>query len=239
MPNSPSPHSPPPATQQALPRGARGLRAACAALALALPLAIAGCYPDQISDVEDLDTITTLVDTTTNFSAARRYALVDSVVPIPADCTSVPKALSDAVIQAIRTDMNALGWTEETNPRLNEPDVVITAGIAKNTYVYADWYSYWGYWPYWDPAWSGWGWYWTYPVVYSYDVGSLVVTMIDGKRAEPKGIPIAWVAAVRGVADGAASNQARAVDGVHQAFEQSPYLQVGAPASAHVARSPR
>ncbi len=211
-------------------------RAAIAAATLVLPLVVAACYPDQLSDVEDLDTVTTVFDTGADFSVKRTYALVDSVVPIGFDTTGdndeVPASLSRAVVSEIRTNLNALGWQEITDPRVTEPDVVVAAGVAVNQYIYADWYSYWGYWPYWPPVWAGWGWYYPVPIVYSYDVGTLLVTMVDARRASPTDrlIPIAWIAAVRGVGNGAASNQARAVAGVDQAFEQSPYLTVIGPA---------
>jgi hypothetical protein len=225
MPTSPS-LSPTPRADRASPTRARAARAALAACSLVALSAAAGCYPDQITDVEDLDTVTTLFDSTASFSTARTYSVIDSVVPIGGSADDqVPAALSHAVIDAIRTDMNAYGWVEEPNPQLNEPDVFITAGVTLTNYIYADWWAYWGYWPYWPTGWSAYGWYYPVPVVYSYEVGTLAVTMVDGRRAEPRlGVPIAWIAAVRGVGNGQASNQARAVDGVHQAFEQSPYL---------------
>jgi hypothetical protein len=228
MPTSPSLPSTSRA-DRAIPSGARAARAALAVLSLAVLPAV-GCYPDQITDVNDLDTVTTLVDTTASFSTAHTYALVDSVVPIGGESDDVPASLSHAVLDAIRTDMNAYGWVEETNPRVNEPDVVLTAGVVLSTYIYADWWAYWGWWPYWPVGWSSYSWYYPVPIVYSYEIGTLAVTMVDARRAEPKlGVPIAWVAAVRGVGNGAASNQARAVEGVHQAFAQSPYLGLGTP----------
>jgi Domain of unknown function (DUF4136) len=203
---------------------ARGARAALSALvALGLPLA-AACYPDQLTSAADVRTVTTLFDTSAAFGTLHTYSLVDSVVTFPKDSTPVPKALSDAVIAEIRTQLGAKGWTEIKQPSTTQPDMYVVAGVNKSTYVFFDWYTYWGWWGYW-PYPPGWG--WTAPVVYSYEVGTMLVAMTDGKRAQPKGIPVDWIAAVRGVSEGQVTNQQVAVAGVEQAFKQSPYLQVG------------
>ena len=64
-------------------------------------------------------------------------------------------------------------------------------------------------------------------VPYVYEVGTLVITMVDLRtpREVTKEIPLLWVASINAVLNGSA-NLPRALQGIAQAFKQSPYLEV-------------
>jgi hypothetical protein len=204
-----------------------------AALA-ATALTLAACYPDDINSADDLDTVTTLFDREQDFGAIGTYVLVDSVVFIDADGdggdgeSSVSHAFDDQVLAAVRRNLNAAGYTELANPAAGTPDITVLATTTSSTTVGVayDWWAYWGWYPYWPGYGAGWG--VGYPpvsVAYAYTTGTLLLTMLDAQNADvaAKKIPVLWVGAVNGVLTGNA-DVSRAIDGIDQAFAQSPYI---------------
>jgi hypothetical protein len=86
------------------------------------------------------------------------------------------------------------------------------------------WYGYWGNW---TGAWNGW--YYPYPVVYSYSVGSLLVELVNLKAPLPKSadakLPVLWTAYMTGLLSGSDKvNIELSTRAIEQAFVQSPYL---------------
>jgi len=193
--------------------------------------ALGACYPDDIERAEELDTVTTVFNSQANFAANRRYSIADSVQHIPNE-GAVSRQNDQALLQRIRQNMNAAGYTEELNPAVNPPDVVVLASIttAENVaYTTYDFWGYWGWYPYWDPFYSA-GWGWGYPsstVAYNFQTGTVLVTMVENNlpadSAQSQQVPVLWAAAVNGVLTGA-TDVTRALDGIDKAFAQSPYL---------------
>ena len=104
--------------------------------------------------------------------------------------------------------------------------------VSRVTYYVGYNYPYWwGYYPYyWGPGyWGDWlGWYYPYPVLYGYRTGSLLVEMVNlegDADAGSKQLPVVWDCFLGGLltADDELNLQ-RTVDGLNQAFVQSPYL---------------
>lgn len=204
-----------------------------AALA-ATALALTACFPDDITSAEELDTVTTLFAQQTDFGAIGTYVLVDSVVFIDADGeggddeSDISHAFDDQVLAAIRSNMNAAGYTEVSGPAASTADIAVLATTTSSTTVGIgyDWWLYWGWYPYWPGYGPGWG--VGYPpisVSYVYTTGTLLLTMLDVKNADfaSKQIPVLWIGAVNGVLTGNAQ-VTRVLDGIDQAFAQSPYL---------------
>ena len=205
-----------------------------AALA-ATALTLTACFPDDITSAEELDTVTTLFAQQTDFGAIGTYVLVDSVVFIDADGeggddeSDISHAFDDQVLAAIRSNMNAAGYTEVSGPAASTADIAVLATTTSKTTVGIgyDWWLYWGWYPYWPGYGPGWG--VGYPpvsVTYVYTTGTLLMTMLDLKNADiaSKQIPVLWLGAVNGVLTGNAQ-VARVIEGIDQAFAQSPYLQ--------------
>ena len=205
-----------------------------AALA-ATALTLTACFPDDITSAEELDTVTTLFAQQTDFGAIGTYVLVDSVVFIDADGeggddeSDISHAFDDQVLAAIRSNMNAAGYTEVSGPAASTADIAVLATTTSSTTVGIgyDWWLYWGWYPYWPGYGPGWG--VGYPpvsVTYVYTTGTLLLTMLDVKNADftNKQIPVLWLGAVNGVLTGNAQ-VARVIEGIDQAFAQSPYLQ--------------
>ncbi|MBP8767895.1 MAG: DUF4136 domain-containing protein, partial [Parabacteroides sp.] len=91
------------------------------------------------------------------------------------------------------------------------------------------WWNYPGYWSpgYWGPGWGNW--YYPYPVVYSYSVGSLLTELVDldapaASKADAK-LPVLWTAYMSGLLSGSDKFDTQlAVRAIEQAFVQSPYV---------------
>jgi uncharacterized protein DUF4136 len=194
---------------------------------------VAACYPERsVDSTTEFASVTTLVDTATNFSTVTRYAMPDTVLYIPGnDRDEVPAAVQSSILAKLRENLNALGWVEVINPTATNPvDVYVTSVISTETniYYYWGWWGYWGWYPYW-PLSYGASTNWYYPpywYAYSYETGTLLVSVTDARAdaQRPDRIPLVWSFAVNGVLADPATNISIALAGIDQAFAQSPYL---------------
>jgi hypothetical protein len=204
-----------------------------AALA-ATALTLAACYPDDLTNAEELDTVTTLFDKTRDFGAIGTYVLIDSVMFIDGDGeggddeSSISHAFDAQILATVRRNLNEAGYVESPNPAAGTQDITVlaTTTTATTIGVAYDWWYYWGYYPYWPGYAPGWG--YGYPpvsVAYAYTTGTVMLTMIDAQNANvaSEQIPVLWIGAVNGVATGT-GEVARVTNGIDQAFAQSPYL---------------
>jgi hypothetical protein len=201
------------------------------AFLIALPAFIVGCYPGDFDDLEDFDTVTTVHDEDVNFGAIQTFALPDTVVHIEEedgdddDRVELSREFDEHILKHVRENLSARGFQEVTPP--TRPDVVVTVSAAATTVVGAYtsyWCDYWG--------WYGWygscGYYPGYTYIYSYDLGTILVDMLDVRTEalNDDRIDVLWTGAVRGVlgTTDPVTDQ-RIHDGIDQAFRQSPYLE--------------
>ena len=204
------------------------------AFLLALPALIVGCYPGDFDDLEDFDTVTTIHDDDVSFTAIQTYALPDTIIHIEEeddddddddDRLELSRQFDDDIMKKVRENLNARGYQEVTG--LTRPDVVVAVSAAATTVVgaYSSYYcDYWG--------WYGWygypcGYYPGYTYIYSYDLGTIFIDMLDirPEAVLDDQIDVLWTGAVRGVlgtTDPATEQRIR--EGIDQAFTQSPYL---------------
>jgi len=198
---------------------------------LAGMLLTAACGSDMVT-AEDLSFVATVVDTTTPaLGTARTFAVVDTIVPLERSGT-IDHSFDKLVAASVRSHFRQLGWIERRDTTGVLPDVVILLGASTRTetgVAYTGWYGAYGAMPYWggfvDPSWA-----FGVPVgavAFTYDVGTLVLTMVDLKapRATTKRVPVLWIAALNGVLTGN-DGATRVQTGLDQAFEQSPYLTI-------------
>jgi len=171
------------------------------------------CYPGDELSVSDLDVVATFFEADANFATKLTYAMPAMIFDLN-DSTMQTGPDADAVLDVINENMTELGFTnlgEDTTMA----DVVMVAFKTSSTWVSGGCYP--TYYPYY------WG--WCYPVAYSYQTGTFLIVMLDrqNRDTEPNAI---WVAGINGVLEGStnASLTTRLHDGIHQAFEQSPYL---------------
>jgi hypothetical protein len=203
------------------------------AFLLALPGLIVGCYPGDFDDLEDFDTVTTLHGENVNFGAIQTYALPDTIIHIEEegddddddDRVELSREFDEHILKHVRENLNARGYQEVTAP--TRPDVVVAVSAAATTVVGAYssyWCDYWG--------WYGWygypcGYYPGYTYIYSYDLGTIFIDMLDVRPEAllDDQIDVLWTGAVRGVLGTADPvTEERIHDGIDQAFRQSPYL---------------
>ncbi len=208
-------------------------------------LLFASCYPGEVTSIAQIDVVITTHDDTVNFQSFSTYLLLDSVVHIdfdtlnPGVADSLLDRSNDALILAeVRDGIEALGYILEMNPETTQPDVVLLVGaiaVQKEAYFSYGWYPYYGW-----GGWGGWGggccygpgWGWGYPSggvgSVTYDVGTLVITMLDPDRpsnpdTEVDTAPVLWLAAINGILAGS-GQAARLTNLIRQAYDQSPYL---------------
>lgn len=131
------------------------------------------------------------------------------------------------IISAIKSNMAGRGFT--LVPKGARPDLGFNTTAFRNVtvgVVYPGWW--WGYPGYWDPWY--WGWYYPYyypwSVAYSVTTGSVIGELIDLKNVDAsQKLEVVWTYSLNGALSSSdQTNVTRAVDGVNQAFTQSPYL---------------
>ncbi len=203
-------------------------------------LLFASCYPGDVTSISEIDIVVTTHDDTVNFQSFTTYDLYDMVVHIDFDTLNPSDSLldrsNDALILAeVRAGIEALVYVEETNPGTTQPDVVLLVGaiaVQKDAYFSYGWWPYYGGYPYWGGCCYGPGWGWGYPSggvgSVSYDVGTLVITMLDPDRpsnpdTEVDTAPVLWLAAMNGILTGSGQG-GRITNLIRQAYSQSPYL---------------
>jgi hypothetical protein len=184
---------------------------------------LAGCHPTGVETVSDLDTVATAHDSTFNFATPTTYALGDRVrvigAPDAGTQDDIDPVLEQTILNTLENEMSALGY-QKVNAGQN-PDMLMTAAVltvTNVTYYYGYWCTYWAYYypcyPYYPPVVG----------VSVYTVGTLLVDLATPSAA-PQQLNGVWTAVVRGVQSGTASqDQVRVVNGISQAFIQSPYL---------------
>lgn len=166
------------------------------------------------------------------FSDFRTFDIADSVLVIGQTKKPYYSKSNNALalIQAYRTNMENLGYIYlPSNP---DAQLGIQVTYAEDTQKFVQYYDdpYWwldypGYWP--AGYWGNWtGWYYPYPVVYTYTTNALITDMVDLTAGEQNGkLKIVWSCYIGGPASASINYDVkRMIDAVDQAFEQSPYL---------------
>ncbi|MBK9729711.1 MAG: DUF4136 domain-containing protein [Chitinophagaceae bacterium] len=201
------------------------------ALLVASMALLAGCYPNDPTNVEQYDLVLTNYDSSFNFTNSKTFSLPDQVVVITGDkpdstkpLTYVSEPYNTQILNSISQNLSAKGWTEVGAN--DDPDMMLLPSAFQNTTIsyYYDYYYYWG------GYYGGYyGWYYPgyYPVYYtSYTTGTLFVTMVDPNAVTPANeLPVRWMFLVNGLLTGDYSaTTIRIGNTIDQAFEQSPYL---------------
>lgn len=199
-------------------------------LVVAYTLALGSCYPGDQLTVDEADVVVTLFDPDADFATKQSYAMPDSVIHlVPEGGTDdISRDFDAEILAQVVSNMGALGFTREGDP--DDADVIMLVAITVREqigYTGNPWGGYWGwYYPY-SPGW-GWGyypWYGGGGTIYTYRTGTLFMEMIDPAAADStlEKVPTIWIGALNGMVEGDAVEE-RIIDGINQAFAQSPYL---------------
>ena len=167
------------------------------------------------------------------FTSYKTFDLVDSLLIIGQSDKPVYSQSNNALalIQQVRTNMEKLGYIYTPSNPDADLGIQMTYIIKTERYVkyYNDpywWLDYPGYWP--SGFWGNWtGFYYPYPVSYTYTTNALIVDMVDLTAEEKADEPleVIWTSYIGGPASVYADdNVARMKQAIDQAFAQSPYL---------------
>jgi uncharacterized protein DUF4136 len=214
-------------------------------------LVLGACYgyPDSSERLDD-DIVFTSYSDKADFGSYKTFSIAPEVhlVVVKEDGSVESKNLdaasSAALVSQVVTNMVQRGYTQVDSSLKPSLGISLTAvngrvdGVVSGGY-YGGYYGYyWGY--------PGWGYYYPYPVAYSYQTGSLIIDMADLKGAAstlpldaggvvgadggltPGGLPVVWTAAayragvdIEHISPAGVKAAQQAID---QAFKQSPYL---------------
>jgi hypothetical protein len=207
---------------------------------------VAACYPTGVDSTSDYSTVTTVYDTAFSasggFQALTTYSIPGATTANPQNC--VIENLADGgtyqftnalfqttICSTLANQLDDLGYTlvdAALTPGGTPPDFIVTVGALTQSYtayVSYPWYGYWGgYYPYYP--WGGWGIYYPWGgVYYSYNVGTLVITMVKPTSLPDGGqMNAVWAGALNGLVTSTSVTPPIVANGIVQAFTQSPYL---------------
>ena len=200
-----------------------------------LALLTAACHKEpspQDSDNEYL--VYTSPGKGVTFTSFRTFDLTDSLLVIgqsdKPEYSQSNNAL--ALIQQVRVNMENLGYIYTPDNPDADLGIQMTFVIKTERYVkyYNDpywWLDYPGYWP--SGYWGNWtGFYYPYPVSYTYTTNALITDMVDltgDQRDGSEPLEVVWTSYIGGPAGYSVQNDVnRLKAAVDQAFVQSPYL---------------
>ena len=195
--------------------------------------ALTSCREDpDLGDLSSDFLVFTNYDGKADFNRFTRYYMPDSVMVI--GDTKDPEYWTGSkaadILKAYEDNMQACGYVRTDDK--SEADVGLQISYVQSVAYFVDYRNpyWWNEYPgYWLPGyWGDWGyWYYPYPVVYSYSVGSLLTELVDlstSPSADRK-LTVVWNSFLSGLLSGSdAFNMELTVRAINQSFVQSPYL---------------
>jgi Domain of unknown function (DUF4136) len=193
---------------------------------------VIGCEP-QPDDLTLLDqfVVSTNFDPDANFSSYTTYYMPLDTIGLVSnvagdDSIIVGSSYARPVITQVKNNLNSRGF--QSVGINDDPDLAINAYVLKNLNIFQQTYypgSY-GYPGYYYPGYYGYYGYNYYPYVntYAYNTGVLVVEIVDLKNKTAQNtVKVIWDAYLGDVFSSVDLSQ-QTLDGIDQAFLQSPYL---------------
>ena len=195
--------------------------------------ALTSCREDpDLGDLSSDFLVFTNYDGKADFNRFTRYYMPDSVMVI--GDTKDPEYWTGSkaadILKAYEDNMQACGYVRTDDK--SEADVGLQISYVQSVAYFVDYRNpyWWNEYPgYWLPGyWGDWGyWYYPYPVVYSYSVGSLLTEMVDQSTSPSadRKLTVVWNSFLSGLLSGSdAFNMELTVRAINQSFVQSPYL---------------
>lgn len=193
-------------------------------------LTFAACEKDPDTDKLDNNYLVyTDYDQKADFGSFATYYLPDSILIVgdSKEAEYWKDGNAQEILNAYADNMANRGYFRVDDRE--EADLGLQVSYIKSTYYFADYGNWWNYPGYWGaPYWGNWGGcYYPYAVSYSYSTGSFIAELLnlDAPQGTSAKLPVLWNCYMTGLLSNSTSiNLKLAVQGVNQAFVQSPYL---------------
>ena len=199
----------------------------------AVILAAVACHKEPYTDSDNEYLVYTTPGKDVNFTSYKTFDLADSLLIIgqseKPEYSQSDNAL--ALIQAVRTNMEKMGYIYTPSNPNADLGIQMTFVVKTERYVqyYNDPYWWLDYPGYWSPGfWGNYtGFYYRYPVSYTYSTNSLMIDMVDltTPKTGNEALEVIWSAFLGGPAGfGPVSDLNKMKTSIDQVFAQSSYL---------------
>lgn len=198
---------------------------------LAVAVFLSGCEPQPgAEELYDQLVVETNFDPAINFNAYTTYSIsrdtIGKVSNIRGDDSLiVGNTYARPVAEAVINNLDERGFIRVD--RNDDPDLAINVFIVRNLDIQQqlNYPGYYGYPGYYYPGYYGYGsYYYPYVSTYVYNTEVLVIEMIDLKNVVNNQVKVIWNAYLGDVYS-AIDARVQSVEGIGQAFRQSPYIQ--------------
>ena len=161
-------------------------------------------------------------DKDVNFNKFSTYYLPDSIAIPGSDMKAKYWTDENAqkIISNVNEEMSSRGY--QRTKEKDKANLGLQLSYAEKT-VRVQGYPYfgWGY-SYWGSFWNGW--YYPFPVAYSYNTGTMIIDLVNLTSTE-KELPVIWHANMSGLLYGNSNmNMQLTLRAIEQAFTQSPII---------------
>lgn len=200
-------------------------------------LILSSCIPESgaADEIGDLDVVYTNYNSGFNFSSGTTYAIPTSVIIVSEESIipgnrppTLDFIVSDQILTALRTNMNARGFTQ-VNIQANPDYILLPSATQEGRELLFNYGAQ--FWTWWFPEFNV-GLLFQYPnfnpqTITSVNTGSLLIQFIDNRnRVANSAVPVHWIGVVNlGLSGSQTDNSNRATRGVNQSFIQSPFIQ--------------
>ena len=199
----------------------------------ALALLAVACHKEPYIDSDNEYLVYTSPGKDATFASFTTFDLADSLLVIgqsaKPEYSQSQNAL--ALIQAVRTNMENAGYVYTPDNPDADLGIQMTYVIKTDRYVqyYNDPYWWLNYPGYWSPGyWGNYvGFYYPYPVTYTYSTNALMVDMADliTPKTGTEALKVVWSVYIGGPAGSSVASDVEVMKkAIDQAFVQSPYL---------------
>lgn len=198
-----------------------------------LALLAVACHKEPYIDSDNEYLVYTSPGKDATFASFTTFDLADSLLVIgqsaKPEYSQSQNAL--ALIQAVRTNMENAGYVYTPDNPDADLGIQMTYVIKTDRYVqyYNDPYWWLNYPGYWSPGyWGNYvGFYYPYPVTYTYSTNALMVDMADltTPKTGTEALKVVWSVYIGGPAGSSVASDVEVMkNAIDQAFVQSPYL---------------
>jgi hypothetical protein len=199
----------------------------------ALALLAVACHKEPYIDSDNEYLVYTSPGKDVTFASFTTFDLADSLLVIGQSAKPEYSQSQNAIalIQAVRTNMENAGYIYTPDNPDADLGIQMTYVIKTDRYVqyYNDPYWWLNYPGYWSPGyWGNYvGFYYPYPVTYTYSTNALMVDMADltTPKTGTEALKVVWSVYIGGPAGSSVASDVEVMkNAIDQAFVQSPYL---------------